>query len=103
MSYPTRTPETVLVGLGYVSNILLMVYPFLKIAVLQSPYLATDDKDQLIKAFQKTVSTIVDANKRSKGVMPPTNAQRSMRKVDQKIRDKRSKEAARLARNTFHG
>ena len=75
-----------------------MVYPFFKIAVLHSPYLDTDNKDQLIKSFQKTVSTIVDADKRSRGVIPPTDAQRSMRKLDQKIIDKRRKEAERLSK-----
>ena len=88
-----------LVGLDYVNKILLMVYPFFKIAILHSYYLDTDTKHQLIKSFQKIIKIIVDAQKRSKGITPPTKSQLDRRRADQKIVDKRNREAERLAKD----
>ena len=88
-----------LVGLDYVNKVLLMVYPFFKIAILHTLYLDTDTKDQLIKSFQKIIKELVDAQKRSKGITPPTKSQLDRRRADQKIVDKRNREAERLAKD----
>ena len=88
-----------LVGLDYVNKVLLMVYPFFKIAILHTLYLDTDTKDQLIKSFQKIIKELVDALKRSHGVTPPTKSQLDRRRADQKIVDKRNREAERLAKD----
>ena len=91
--------RNLLIGLGYIQEVLLRLYPLFKIAVLHSTYLDTAVKDQLITSFQKILTTVADAHKRSRGDVPPTRSQLARRRAEKKEYEKRRKEAERLTVN----